>query len=296
MRDIWIPEALHLSTWAAVLVVAAAWSVALLHFVMEPWRWKLAYLPASENRNDWKKIRDSLYCTAFATYLLPFKLGLPLRVALLRGSARLDLKYIAAVLALDGLISLAAWSLLAAVCVWIAALRWQPPTYVWIAGALGAAGLGGILLFRRSLRGRLAGRWREAMVAFSHPWLRIAKASVIVALDILSYGVRHALLVFLVTGNPEDLLPGGAVGIVATFAGIVSGLPMGLVGYDATLVALLGVAGVPVEYALFVALINRGLNIGSAVLLGVPASARLGMGSRIPSILARLKELAYGKH
>lgn len=295
MRDIWNQGAFHLSASAAVLVVAAAWMVALLHFVMEPWRWRLAYLPASENQDDWKKVRDSLYCTAFATYLLPFKLGLPLRVALLRGSARLDLRYIGAVLALDGLISLAVWSLLAAACVWVAALHWQPPAYVWVAGALGAAGLGAILFFRRNLWGRLADRWREAMAAFVRPWLRIAKASVIVALDVLSYGVRHALLVFLVTGSLADMLPGAAIGIVATFAGIVSGLPMGLLGYDATLVALLGVAGVPVEHALFVALINRGLNIGSAVLLGVPASARLGMGSRIPSILARLKELAHGK-
>jgi uncharacterized membrane protein YbhN (UPF0104 family) len=293
--EIWHPGFFQLSAWAVVLVVAAAWMVTLLHFVMEPWRWRLAYLPAPENRDRWKKVRDSLYCTAFATYLLPFKLGLPLRVALLRGSARLELRYIGAVLALDGLISLAAWSLLAAVCVWVAALRWQPPTYVWVAGALGAAGLGAILLLRRNLRGRLLARWREAMAAFARPWLRIAKASFIVTLDILSYGIRHALLVFLVTGNPADLLPGAAIGIVATFAGIVSGLPMGLLGYDATLVALLGFIGVPVEHALFVALINRGLNIGSAVLLGVPASARLGMGSRIPSILAKLRELAHGK-
>lgn len=295
MRDIWNPGLFHLSALAAVLVIAATWMVTLLHFVMEPWRWRLAYLPDSESRDDWKKVRDSLYCTAFATYLLPFKLGVPLRIALLRGSARLDLRYVGAVLALDGLISLAAWSLLAAACVWVAALRWQPPTYVWVAGALGVAALGAILFFRRSLRGRLAARWREAMAAFVHPWLRIAKASVIVSLDIASYGVRHALLVFLMTGNPADMLPGAAIGIVATFAGIVSGLPMGLLGYDATLVALLGAAGIPVEHALFVALINRGLNIGSAVLLGVPASARLGMGSRIPSILARLKELAHGK-
>ncbi|MES2405146.1 MAG: lysylphosphatidylglycerol synthase domain-containing protein [Pseudomonadota bacterium] len=296
MRDIWNPGSFHLSASAVVLVIAVAWMVTLLHFVMEPWRWRFAYLPASENRDDWRKVRDSLYCTAFATYLLPFKLGLPLRVALLRGSARLDLRYIGAVLALDGLISLVVWSMLAAVCVWVAALRWQPPTYVWIAGALGTAGLGALLLFRRNLRGRLAAHWREAMAAFARPWLRIAKASTIVGLDVLSYGVRHALLVFLVTGNPADMLPGAAIGIVATFAGIVSGLPMGLLGYDATLVALLGIAGVPGEHALFVALINRGLNIGSAVLLGVPASARLGMGSRIPSILARLRELAHGKH
>lgn len=295
MHEIWNPGVFHLSVAAAVLVVAAAWMVTLLHFVMEPWRWRLAYLPDSERGNSWKNVRDSLYCTAFATYLLPFKLGLPLRVALLRGSARLDLRYIGAVLALDALTSLAGWSLLAAVCVWVAALRWQPPVYVWVAGALGAAGLGAALIFRRSVRGRLAARWRDAMAVFARPWLRIAKASIIIVLDILSYGVRHALLVFLVTGNAADMLPGAAIGIVATFAGIVSGLPMGLLGYDATLVALLGVAGVPVEHALFVALINRGLNIGSAVLLGVPASARLGMGSRIPSILAKLKELAHGK-
>ena len=106
--------------------------------------------------------------------------------------------------------------------------------------------------------------------------------------------MRHALLVLLVCGNPHLMLTGGAIGIVATFAGIVSGLPMGLVGYDATLVALLALVGVPLDQALLVALVNRGLNLGAAALLGVPATLRLGLGSGFWMVLRRLREMGHG--
>lgn len=262
---------------------------------MEAWRWRLAYLPASVGSLQQAKVRDALYCTAFATYLLPFKLGLPLRIALLKGRARLDFGYIGTVLALDGMLSLATWCLLAVLSIWLAALHWQPPAYIWVIGIACATVTGAALLLRRKLRNRFAVRWRNALNAFARPWRRIAKATVILWLDVLSYGARHALLLLAVTGSSANMATGAAIGIVATFAGIVSGLPMGLLGYDATLTALLTATGVPVEHALFMALINRALNIGSAVLLGVPASARLGLGSKIPAILSQLKDLGHGK-
>src|SRR5690606_15453819 len=57
------------------------------------------------------------------------------------------------------------------------------------------------------------------------------------AVDVLLYGVRHVVLAEVLA--PEiDSGKLFIIGILATFAGIVSTLPIGLGAYDATLVAL----------------------------------------------------------
>ncbi|KRB39514.1 hypothetical protein ASD82_10915 [Rhodanobacter sp. Root179] len=103
------------------------------------------------------------------------------------------------------------------------------------------------------------------------------------------------MLLLLVTGDFRHIWIGGSIGIIATFAGIVSGLPMGLVGYDATLVALLTLVGVPPEQALLIALINRALNLASAAMLGIPAAMRLGLGSSVGSIIRKFREIAHDR-
>jgi uncharacterized membrane protein YbhN (UPF0104 family) len=113
--------------------------------------------------------------------------------------------------------------------------------------------------------------------------------------DVLSYGLRHAMLLLLVTDNFRDMWIGGSIGIIATFAGIVSGLPMGLVGYDATLFALLTLVGVRPEQALLIALINRALNLAAAAMLGIPAAMRLGLGSSVGSIIRKFREIAHDR-
>jgi uncharacterized membrane protein YbhN (UPF0104 family) len=288
------PLSWHTAQGMRALSGLFALAAALSHFLMEPLRWRICYLP-EENREFAKEVRDALYCTALATYLLPFKLGIPLRVALLHRNARLNYHLIGVLIALDGLVSLVAWSAIAAACLWITALHWRPSLQVWLIGIAAALVMFAGIAFHSRLRGRWAQRWRDALNLLDHLPRRAGLAWVIVSVDVMSYGLRHAALMILITGSTHWALTGGAIGIVATFAGIVSGLPMGLLGYDATLIALLGAAGVPVEQALWIALTNRGLNLASAALLGMPAAMRLGLGSGAMSVFRRLVELAHGR-
>lgn len=291
MSALWLQEVGTVHHFEGVLLLIVSFLVTAVHFMMEPLRWNHCYLPSADDIRSRNGIRDALFCTALATYLLPFKLGIPLRILLLHRQGKLTFHFIGVAIALDGLLSLIAWSLMAALSLWLAALHWRPPAYVW--GIAIAAIIGILVIFwlLRRLRNRWMLRLREALMLLDRPWRRILTAWTILVGDVASYGIRHALLVLMVTGDPHIALIGGAIGIVATFAGIVSGLPMGLVGYDATLIALLALAGVPLDRALLVALFNRGLNLGAAVLLGLPAAMRLRLGTNLGSILRRLRKM-----
>jgi uncharacterized membrane protein YbhN (UPF0104 family) len=277
----------------ALPLLAIAFVITLAHFVMEPWRWSICYMTASPQPGQRSRTRDVFFATALASYLLPFKLGVPLRMMLLNRVLGLTYAHIGVVIGIDGLISLVVWITSAAIAGWRLAVHWFSPWY--LAGALGVLAIGAIaLLLGRTRRVGLA-HIRDVLMTLDRPMRRVTLAGGILVLDIASYALRHAALVWLVTGDALRAPTGAAAGVVATFAGIVSGLPLGLVGYDATLVALLSVSGVPPAEALAIALVNRLLNIGAAALLGIPASMRLGLGSGLSSIHARLRELARGK-
>lgn len=289
-------EAGGITLGAHAVLLAAALFTTIIHFYMEPLRWRFSYLPGGTLVATAKQVRDALFCTALASYVLPFKLGIPLRIALLRREAGLGLHFIGVVIAFDGLISLSVWSAWAALCVWIAALHWKVPWYVWMVGITAVCALAAAPALHSRLRGRRADQSRAAIALLDAPGRRGMVAGAIAVVDVFSYGLRHAMLVWLATGNPDLIVIGGAIGVVATFTGIVSGLPMGLVGYDASLIALLAGAGVGLDQALAVALINRGLNLASAAILGVPAGARLGLGAGVAPILRKLRELSRGEN
>lgn len=283
---------MHLAEQALVLV--GCMIVTLGHFWLEPLRWNRCYLPSEYRVDRWANVRDALFSTALATYLLPFKLGIPLRMVLLGRYAGLSAQFTGMLIAVDGMLSLIAWSSLAAASLWLTALHWQPPAIVWVLAVAMIASLIIALVVLGHLRSRWLQRLREAFLLIESPWRRITTATLVLLGDVFSYGVRHALLVLLVTGDPHLMLITAAIGIVATFAGIISGLPMGLLGYDATLIGLLALVGVQLDHALLVALINRALNLTAAILLGLPATYRLGLGSGLRAILRKLREMAHG--
>lgn len=277
------------------LLLGCCLLVTVAHFIMEPLRWNRCYQPVDCSPAGHKGVRDALFCTALATYILPFKLGIPLRIFLLRRHGELSLHFLGVVIALDGLVSLSAWAVVAASCAWLAALHWSPPWYLWLVICASALACVAAVTVRRAIGLRLLQRLREALALLDSPWRRIGLSAVILLVDVLSYGLRHAMLLLLVTGDFRHIWIGGSIGIIATFAGIVSGLPMGLVGYDATLVALLTLVGVPPEQALLIALINRALNLASAAMLGIPAAMRLGLGSSVGSIIRKFREIAHDR-
>ncbi|MDL5030909.1 lysylphosphatidylglycerol synthase domain-containing protein [Pelomonas sp. APW6] len=287
-----LPVALE---WLVRLALfGAVCGAVLLHFVMEPVRWRLAYLDRTQGPAQAGRVRDILFCTTVATYIFPFKIGLPLRMGLLNRLAAMNVRFIGTVLAVDGLISLAVWVLAAIVCVWLGAFQWQPPVYVWVGAGVMLTVVVGLGVRRKWASGGSA-QWSQALALFRDPWRRMSWAGAILLLDVSLYWLRHALLVLLVTGQMKWALAGGSAGLVATFAGIISGLPMGLLGYDASLLALLGAAGVPIGDIITIITLNRALNIAMAVMLGIPAGIRLGIGTGLVGILRKLKDIGSGK-
>ena len=279
----------------ALVLLLLCFVVTIAHFVVEPLRWNRCYLPEDTLLQLRRNVRDAFFCTALATYLLPFKLGIPLRVVLLRQSGGLAVQTLAVLMTLDGLVSLIMWSAVTAVTAWLAALHWNPPWYIWLVALTAALTCVLIVALRRALGLRWLSQMRDALALLDRPWRRVCCSAAILFADVVSYGVRHALIVLLVTGDFKNMLIGGVAGITATFAGIVSGLPMGLVGYDASLIAVLTLAGIRPDQALLVALINRGLNLAAAAVLGIPAAMRLGLGSNIGSIVKRFREIGNAK-
>lgn len=284
------PQALEIG--GRTLLLAGCLLITIVHFIMEPFRWNHCYQPIVSSIRGRRGVRDALLCTALATYVLPFKLGIPLRIFLLRRNGELALYFVGVVIALDGLISLFMWAIVAVFCAWTAALHWSPPWYLWVVILVGMLACIISVVVLRAIRVRMLQRLRDALALLNRPWRRIGWSATILLTDVLSYGLRHALLLLLVTGNVKHMLIGGAIGIIATFTGIISGLPMGLVGYDVTLVTLLTLAGIRPEQALLIAVINRALSLASAVLLGIPAAMRLGLGSTVGSIIRKLREIA----
>lgn len=282
--------------WAwSMAVLVIAFGVTLLHFLMEPMRWQAAYLPTSKSGANSAEVRDVLFCTALATYLLPFKLGIPMRLGLLRHRAGLELPFIGAVLALDGIVSLCVWGGAAMLSAWFAALHWQSGRLAWVGLGCIVMAMAVALVMRKRLAGVITRRWHAITSLVGDLWRSAGISTLVLIADVGSYWLRHALLVFVTTGSLRLMVVGGAAGIVATFAGMVSGMPMGLVGYDATLVALLGTAGMRIEQAVAVAAINRGLTFLAAAVLGVPSGIRLGLGVDVASTLRKLREVGNGE-
>ena len=278
-----------------LVVLVVAFGVTLFHFLMEPMRWRAAYLPASGKEVNPKPVRDVLYCTSLATYLLPFKLGIPMRMSMLRHMADLDLSFVTAILAFDAVVSLCVWTAAAMLAAWFTALHWQFDRVVWLGAGGIVIAIALMMVTRKWLATEILRRWHAVTGLIRNLRRSVGVSGLILAGDVGSYWLRHALLIFLTTGSVRMMAVGGAAGVMATFAGIVSGMPMGLVGYDATLIALLGAAGVRMDQALAVAVINRGLTFAAAVAVGVPAGIRLGLGINMSSTLRGLREIGNEK-
>lgn len=280
----WSDVALH-GVW---LSAAALWVYA--HFALEPARWSRNYL-IGVNASP-HSVRDVFYLTALASYLLPFKLGLPLRVVMLRRHVGLDTSAVLLRMALDAAITLAAWLALAALAATqFVASSWAPawlPHVALVALIVLSAGLAW-----PRLRRTLWQRWQNARTQ-RLPRRALFEAGALALLDVATYGLRHVCLVAFACG--WDALPWAAVaaaGVLATFAGIASGLPLGLVGYDASAAALLLLMGASPAQASVVIVINRALNLGMAFALGAPAAARLGLGRRWRDILRNLRKASH---
>jgi uncharacterized membrane protein YbhN (UPF0104 family) len=237
-----------------------------LHFLAEPLRWVI-YCKAARRAPDFIRIFACFNTTALLSYSLPFKLGLPLRLFLLSHFLALENMKVVKLMAVDGVFNLLCWALIAAVLFFfVPELADFFLRYVDVLVLLAMTVLAALVVYWVALKKR------EQVLQLIRGVAPGVAAIVVATLcvDVLLYGIRHMVLAEALALD-VDAGRMFVIGILATFAGIVSTLPMGLGAYDATLVALLALNGIEVELSLLLAVSNRLGMIGTSAILGLPS-------------------------
>jgi uncharacterized membrane protein YbhN (UPF0104 family) len=239
-----------------------------MHFAAEPLRWRLLF-PGATTTHVWLSLFNF---TAFVSYALPFKLGIPFRLLLLNRYASLTPSQIAIGMISDSLCYYSLWALCGSLGFIVTAQqlpRTEMSSLFWL--ALVVLGCVGLTLLAQKVTARLpVSAWRKyAVAAFGIiRWSKLPTLMSIVLLDILSHILRHIALVklFNLDIGYFDI---AALAVAAILAGLLSFTPMGLGGYDAVLVAGLIQYGAPVQTAVWLTLSNRVLTLLVAVVLGI---------------------------
>ena len=267
-------EQLTLST---ALAIAA---VTLLHFANEPLRWWI-FLNGRAPRATLTRTYHALTVTALASYVFPARLGLPVRLLMAKRVLGLDYPRASALLLVDSALSYGLWSLVALLGVAVLLPSFRLATPLAVALAIAALLLVVLLVARR--RWGVSGRHPLGVVlktGLEFLSLKTGSANIVVFLiDILAYSVRHELIL-LALGVRASLFDLTLVVAMSVVAGFVSFMPLGLGTYDASLVFLLAMIGVPREAALAVPLINRIATMLIGGTLGALSAAHLGIRSR----------------
>lgn len=262
----------------------------LIHFIAEPTRW-LIYQKSSGLIPKYLLTYQIFLATSFASYFLPFKLGLPLRLGLLKYKLPFDLNQISSYLLLDGAIYYALWMLSAVFALFFSITL---PTklkininillvtctilffFIWLSV---------FLLQDRKINKEVEPCKRRVILTKFQEILRTFKNFTPVALllticvvitDIISHVLRHwALLASMGFSIPlEQIFITTSIGI---FAGLTSMMPMGLGGYDLTIVLLLTHFSVPPEIAVCVPVLNRILTLIFSAIFGSWGGLSLGL-------------------
>lgn len=265
----------------------------LIHFLSEPLRWFL-YIQHT-GLCSFHKLLKIFSLTALGTYVLPFKLGIPLRVYLLNKKADIPLPIVSSLLVIDGLSYYLAWVVAGGMGFLYLfgdnLLEFLENVTVYIIAFLTITGL--LFLARHIIRNKwlkLKNRWQSIHTCHDffngvrlHRYLNIALTVVI---DISSHIFRHLFLCYML-GIDLSLPIIAAITTLSVMTGLISMMPMGLVGYDASMILLLQQAGVGLETALLIPVLNRFANLFVSFLLGTWGG--IGMGI---SPISGLKKMA----
>ena len=262
-------------------LAAAIIFLTLCHFGNEPLRWWSIVCVRRPDLTP-SRLYHAITATSMITYGFPMHFGMPLRLVMAKKLLGMDYTAAGAVLVIDSLFLYGAWILAGACGVAVMLPEWGLGTPAGVAGIM-FAGAAALALFARH-------DWRhwqrqpllsEAVRRFSSGLQMLsARAALgntlLLALDILIYGLRHTLILTAL-GVDCSLLQVTLVVAMSVFAGFASLMPLGLGGYDFSMIFLLTMIGVPREAALAVPVINRILMISSVAVLGGISAGKLGL-------------------
>ena len=268
------------------------------HFAAEPARWRLLFWDScSWQFPKWFHLHN---VTALLSYLLPAKLGIPLRLGLIKQQTQLAMSTVLAGLGMDAAIYYVTWAFVAAMlAVGSPALRARfgsvnPVVLLVVIFLVAALGL----LLRRAGSRRdqadpgkpksgLAGLQAALGAVYGLPRRRLMLVLGLVLTDVLAEGVRQACLAAAL-GIPVPMSTMMLVGIVGFAAGLFSFMPMGLGAYDATVILLLSGSGVQPAQLVGLLAGNRLALIAFSAVLGSVGAHQLGLR---PSQLKAFRDL-----
>ncbi len=264
--------------------------IVLIHYFAEPARWRI-YLGKKLPKGNYLCLFHIFSVTAMVGYMLPAKLGLPLRIVLLRRQFDLALANTVALLAFDGTVYYAGWAAAALLGIpWLVGLGWTEQKAILSAGILLLFSIViGVAIYRYpqivpiGLRLRMRAlmeRFRIGLDTISHAtsWTAILASLAITGADIMSHVVRHGVLLAMF-GHALAWPALFATSTASIFFGLISLMPMGLGGYDLAIVLLLTQQGIPATDAVAIALANRLANVAVGIFLGIVGGTNLGMNA-----------------
>lgn len=261
--------------WLLIALVTA-----FIHFLAEPIRWKI-YLPG--NNFIFKRFLAIFSFTALSGYLLPFKLGIPFRIYLLRGKANIEISSILALLTIDGFIYYGCWSLATLLSIFLGPkFNFSKPqlphnNYIEAAILVLAILLTGLFIKKilRKTSNGLKTIQKSINTIKTVPLKQYSFNCVLIAIDIGGHILKHYAL-FVLLSHPLSLGQTSVIVCVSFTTGLFSMMPMGLLGYDATMIFLSQQAGIPIEHALLIPIINRSTNLFFSTGLGIWGGFQLG--------------------
>jgi len=250
-----------------------AFILTLFHFMLEPLRWRI-YLHGNRNAGavQYGKLLSLFSVTALVTYVFPAKLGLPVRMYLLKTQMNLGLAFVATLMAMDGLLSYVIWGI-PAVIYFLSDGRavFHKGLVVYL---VAAACLGILLFIWRRKAGKVFDLLRKSVGSVGKTPLVLC--AMIFVVDIVGFVLRHGLILYAAEAK-INLIKLGFITTVSIFAGFLSMIPMGMGAYDASLIFLLSQSGIPHEVSLMVPVVNRAGNILASLVLGIPSSYAMGI-------------------
>ena len=267
------------------LLTVLALIFVIIHFLSEPLRW-FAYTKGKSD-NNFLRLFKTFSFSAFASYILPFKLGIPIRLYLLNKVANLSFPFIMKYMVVDSGVYYLCWFLSTLIAISVGV----DITNINYSGArpflLIFATLVSVLIAVSFIKLDAAGGHLNLFHIFITNIKKfitglssannsiITSCALIYTIDIAGIIMRHYFII-LIVGSDISLTMVAAITCISFFIGLISMMPMGLIGYDATIVILLQQASLPLEMAILVPVINRSLTIACAVTLGTWSAYSLG--------------------
>jgi uncharacterized membrane protein YbhN (UPF0104 family) len=257
---------------------------ALICFINEPLRWR-SILKRNFTSVSFSKIYHLLTATALISYTLPARSGLPVRFFLSKKILGLDYVTVGALLVVDSVLLYSSWFVVAVLGGFLII-----PQKHFLSMTLGLAVIvsGVIVLscFARMDWSRFSRfkRLSNFAIKFSNGLkmltVRVSVFNMLLLFsDIFFYGIRHTLIL-MGLGVQCSLISVSLIVAISIFAGFVSLMPLGLGGYDLSLVFLLTLIDVPRELALVVPVINRIVMIGVGLILGTISLSRISLSRK----------------